>query len=114
MIDRDVESIVLWSEVFDLDDFDLLDNAAYGVLEGERDALAVIDTLPAGSATTPEQTDEIAAADLDASGVLEVIDRRATRDSDVVRTILEPLDVTGERYRRRPTTTLRRRDRPVR
>ena len=43
----------------------------------------------------PVQTDEIADTDLDAAGVLEVIDGRGLAIPAVVRNVLEPLDVTG-------------------
>ncbi|MFK7919577.1 MAG: GGDEF domain-containing protein [Ilumatobacter sp.] len=81
--DRDFEDVLLWSLVLDTDHVDLLDNAAYGVIEDEQSAVALI-----SNSMTDEQTQDVNDADLNGVGVLEVIDRRQIAIPDSMRIVL--------------------------
>lgn len=69
--DRDALAVLEWSSVLDSENFELLDEWAYGAIERERAAVGLI-----GDSMNQDEIDQVNDADEDGSGVLEVIVRR--------------------------------------
>lgn len=91
VLDRDANAIETWAQIIDADPFVLLDDAAYAVIEGEQEAVDLLD-----DALTEKGMIDVDDADMLGAGTLEVIDRRGISIASSTRLVLMSIADNGD------------------